>query len=216
MAAGITISVNVASIKRALGSKSGEINKAIEKTAEVAAKAMVRRAKANVSLKSGKLKKSIGASVSKAGRFTKIQFTIKSVPGRKNPGKDPIYYWSLVEYGGVTRGRNGHRMAIPVGDEDQYPARQAIDNPALLGFKRMFSPSGSNVILGDRGRGGTAEVAYILIDKVKNTKRPFMKPAMQETIPELKRSIKAVITKILSGSSAGSVASEFPRNRSSI
>ena len=214
MPSGITI--NAVMVKRALGVKSGQINKAIEKCASDASAVMVKRAKKNASFDSGKLKRSIGANVSNSGRFTKIQFSIKSIPGKRNPGRDPIHYWSLVEYGGVTRGRGGHRMAMPIGGKDQYTARQAIDNPALLGFKRMFTPRGSNVIMGDRGRGTLAEVAYILIDMVKNKERPFMRPAVRETIPGLKKCISGAISKILSGSSAGSVSNVSPKNRSSI
>ena len=212
MASGITI--NAASVKRALGQKSKQINEAIEKVLNRTARKLSDRAKKRAPRgESGKLARSIGARVSKNGRYSELQFTIKSIPGKRNPRKDPAVYWSLVEYGGVTRGRNG-RMAIPVGEEDQYTARQAIDNPKLIGFQRLITLKGGDIIYGQISRYSPLEAAYILVDRVRNQKRPFLKPALKETIPELKRDIAAAIAKIISTSSAGKVSSTLSRSRS--
>lgn len=210
---GMSIKVNALSVGRALGKRAGDVNSAIEKAANAAARKMAKLARDAVSINSGKLKRSIGAEVTRSGRKTNLHFMIKSIPGKRNPRKDPIYYWDLVEYGGVTRA-SGKRMAIPVGDEDQYLAHQAISNPTLLGFRRMFTPRGSDVILGDNGKFSPAEVAYILVDSVRNKPRPYMKPALRQVIPELKSSIAKAIAKILTGSSAGVVSNDYSRSRS--
>lgn len=211
--AGLRIEVNTVDIKRALGKKAALINSAIEKVVKNSAAKMAKIAKDLApGGESGKLKRSIGFRVTNKGRYTKLNFTVKSIPGKRNPKKDPMIYWSTIEFGGANTGK----MAIPFGEKDQYTARVAIDNPKLLGFKRLFKPEGKDVILGEVNKHTPIELVYILIDRVKQDPHPFLRPAMRQVIPDLKVAVRNAVKKIMEGSNAGEVSSKTPRGRFSV